>query len=712
MGPLRLPACQSNACAARRIGLLCAASGLGVGQLAAAFISQGWLVALCASLAALAPLALLRPDRTSAGNAPASGLYGSTFLYSGSPLTLVDSTGRIINMNFACQRLLGLPQGRYEGESIGSLVPERWRAHFTPREPDGVDSPYWDDSFEEAGDRGGRTILLRSHLVSDDGSAPVILTVFIDLTAQVDAARRLAQLAERSKNYVQHLINVIPQPVYVRDADSRYLMVNEAFAAAYARAPEEICGQTPWELFSSPEYAAESVQEDRHVLTGKSVFKEVLRPYGVEREARCLVVSKGSCFDPEGRPVIVGSHFDVTKWRLAERQLQDALSREVNRHQSYQAYVQRLLDVIPYPVYVKNSESRCLLANEACAQLLGVERDAMIGQASVLAVDAESAAVMLKEDAEVLAGASVLKETSAYRFASDQDTHYRVIAKGRCLDAEGEPVIVCAIFDVTAWRLAEARWAAAKEAADRANASKTVFLSNMSHELRTPMHAVLSFARLGLTRTEGHDALSKEYGYFDRIVRSGERLLSLLNNLLDLAKLEDGSQAIALECFELRPVVEDSVQEFAALMAHKEVSLELALDPVPPLMGDQRLIGQLIRNLLSNAVKFSSRGARIALFVSETSMRRFSGGARPAIELRIVDGGVGIPEEELETIFDKFVQSSKTHSGAGGTGLGLAICREIVKLHKGEIFARNGGAGGAEFVVRLPLEHPGSPSPV
>jgi signal transduction histidine kinase len=615
-------------------------------------------------------------------------------------------------MNLACQRLLGLPQGHYEGESIRTLVPERWRAHFTPREPDGDDSPYWDDSFEETDEGGGRTILLRSHLVSDDGSAPVILTVFIDLTAQVDAARRLAQLAERSKNYVQHLINVIPQPVYVRDADSRYLMVNEAFAAAYARAPEEICGLTPWELFSNPEYAAESVQEDRHVLTGKNVFKEVLRPYGVEREARCLVVSKGSCFDPEGRPVIVGSHFDVTKWRLAERQLQDALNREVNRHQSYQAYVQRLLDVIPYPVYVKNRESRCLLANEACAQLLGVERDAMIGQASVLAVDAESAAVMLQEDAEVLAGACVLKETSAYRFASDHATHYRVIAKGKCLDAEGEPVIVCAIFDVTEWRLAEARWAAAKEAADRANASKTVFLANMSHELRTPMHAVLSFARLGLTRTEGQADLSKEYGYFDRIVRSGERLLSLLNNLLDLAKLEDGTLTIAREIFDFRPVVEDSVQEFAALLEQKQISLALALEPVPLLMGDPSLIGQLIRNLLSNAVKFSSIGARIDLFVSETSMRPASGGIRPAIEFRIVDGGVGIPEEELETIFDKFVQSSKTHSGAGGTGLGLAICREIVKLHKGEIFARNGESGGAEFVVRLPLEYAGPPAPV
>ncbi len=704
MDPSRLPAYLSSTRAARRVWMLCAGSGLAVGQLAAAFIPQAWLVALCASVAALAPLAFVR-RRALPDIAPVSSLYGSTFLYSGSPLTLVDRAGRIINMNFACQRLLGLPQGRYDGQVIGPLLPAQWRAHFTPRAPDSADSPYWDDTFEysQAGE-GTRTILLRSHLVYEEGNDSVILSVFIELTAQVEAARRLAELAERSKNYVQHLINVIPQPVYVRDAESRYLMVNEAFAAVYARAPEDICGLTPWELFSSPEYAAESVQEDRHVLTGKNVFKEVLRPYGAARDARCLVVSKGSCFDPEGHPVIVGSHFDVTKWRLAERQLQEALNREVGRHQSYQAYVQRLIDVIPYPVYVKNGQSQCLLANEACAQLLGVERDVLIGQSSALAVDAESAATMLEEDAEVLAGGRVLKETSTYRFATDQDTHYRVIAKGRCIDAEGERVIVCAIFDVTEWRLAEARWAAAKEAADRANASKTIFLSNMSHELRTPMHAVLSFARLGLTRTEGNAQLGKEYGYFERIVRSGERLLSLLNNLLDLAKLEDGSQPIACEHFDIRPVVDDSVQEFAALMEHKQIAVDLDLQPTLSMTGDVTLIGQLIRNLLSNAVKFSPKGSRIAIHAAETSMRRLSGGVRPAMEIRIADGGIGIPEDELETIFDKFVQSSKTHSGAGGTGLGLAICREIVKLHKGEIFARNDASGGAEFVIRLPLE--------
>jgi len=118
--------------------------------------------------------------------------------------------------------------------------------------------------------------------------------------------------------------------------------------------------------------------------------------------------------------------------------------------------------------------------------------------------------------------------------------------------------------------------------------------------------------------------------------------------------------------------------------------------------ADPVRFGQVLRNLLSNAVKFTPEDHGVSLSLGPGSLHGPGGAEVPAVELCISDEGIGIPEGELESVFDKFVQSSKTHTGAGGTGLGLAISREIVAAHGGVIFARNNPAGGASFVVRLP----------
>lgn len=260
------------------------------------------------------------------------------------------------------------------------------------------------------------------------------------------------------------------------------------------------------------------------------------------------------------------------------------------------------------------------------------------------------------------------------------------------------------MVDVTDWRLAEARWMEAKESADRANEAKSLFLANMSHELRTPMHAILSFARLGQARTQNNEAVVKENSYFDRIIRSGERLLNLLNDLLDLAKLEEGHKLKDQSHIDLEEVIHDTLSEFSALMDSRRISLDFLREGETVAWCSASMMGQVIRNLLSNAVKFSPEGGKLKLFLGQSLLQEKTDGREiPAVEIRITDQGPGIPEAELETVFDKFVQSSKTHSGAGGTGLGLAICREIVNLHRGEIFARTPEGGGAEFVIRLPM---------
>lgn len=249
----------------------------------------------------------------------------------------------------------------------------------------------------------------------------------------------------------------------------------------------------------------------------------------------------------------------------------------------------------------------------------------------------------------------------------------------------------------------------ARDQAERANQFKSAFLANMSHELRTPMHAILSFARLGETRA-ARDGAQKLNDYFGRIRTSGDRLLALLNDLLDLSKLEAGKMVLDLRPCALDRLVREVAREFDEVFKAKGVQLQVQGDTaVAEIALDCGRIGQVLRNLLSNAVKFTppDRTVDISYGVCElpSGRRRTDHGfAQPGVEIVISDEGVGIPPTELERVFDKFVQSSRTRTGAGGTGLGLAISREIVEAHRGEIFARNNAKGGTDFVVRLPAD--------
>ena len=248
---------------------------------------------------------------------------------------------------------------------------------------------------------------------------------------------------------------------------------------------------------------------------------------------------------------------------------------------------------------------------------------------------------------------------------------------------------------------------ASRDEAQRANRVKSEFLANMSHELRTPMHAILSFAKLGEARSK-KDGQPKLNDYFDRIRVSGDRLLTLLNDLLDLSKLEAGKMVLDLHHHSIGRLVREAVREFEGMFQAKGVQLHIH-DAVatPEIPVDTARIGQVLRNLLSNAVKFTPAGRTVEVRVLACEIplgrrRDDQGRTRQGVQVVVSDEGVGIPESELERVFDKFVQSTKTRTGAGGTGLGLAICREIVKAHHGTVFARPNAKGGTDLVVQLP----------
>jgi PAS domain S-box-containing protein len=246
----------------------------------------------------------------------------------------------------------------------------------------------------------------------------------------------------------------------------------------------------------------------------------------------------------------------------------------------------------------------------------------------------------------------------------------------------------------------------ARQEAERANTAKNTFLANISHEMRTPMHGIIGFSDMG--QKLGASAPAEiATSYFAAINQSASRLLTLLNDLLDMSKLESGMMSFHPERIDPVVLIDSNVSELEALASQKNLRLQLHAEaPLPSLFADPIRIGQVVRNLLANSIRYSPEGDVISIELSAPDGSALDlAPAEGVLRLVVSDHGCGIPPDELESIFDKFVQSTRTRSGAGGTGLGLSICRDIVSFHHGRIRAWNNPDGGAAFEVLLPASH-------
>ncbi len=248
-----------------------------------------------------------------------------------------------------------------------------------------------------------------------------------------------------------------------------------------------------------------------------------------------------------------------------------------------------------------------------------------------------------------------------------------------------------------------------REKAELSNRAKSEFLANMSHELRTPMHAILGFSSLGSSKVETAGT-EKIASYFLRINESGQRLLVLLNDLLDLSKLEAGRMNFEFSRNDLKLTIANVIEELGPLYRDRLLTINIKPTSVDTVaIYDNERIAQVVRNLLSNAIKFSPQGKSVTISFASSELDLSDDPSVttkvPAISISIQDKGAGIPGDELETVFDEFVQSSKTEQGAGGTGLGLSISKEIIKCHSGLIKAGNVADDvGAIFTFSLPYK--------
>ncbi len=235
---------------------------------------------------------------------------------------------------------------------------------------------------------------------------------------------------------------------------------------------------------------------------------------------------------------------------------------------------------------------------------------------------------------------------------------------------------------------------AAREIAEEASQLKSQFLASMSHELRTPLNAIINFSYMLRNGVYG-EVNPNQTNYLERVQSSGEHLLAMINDILDISKIEAGHLQLQRETVNLAPLMDDAMATIAGLIKDKPVQLEQQLEAeLPPVCGDATRLRQILLNLLSNAAKFTDEG-RICL----RAMRQDQ-----VIVISVSDSGVGIPADKFATIFEEFRQADEGSARSyQGTGLGLPICKRLIEMHGGRIWLESTVGRGSTFSFSLPL---------
>jgi signal transduction histidine kinase len=240
-------------------------------------------------------------------------------------------------------------------------------------------------------------------------------------------------------------------------------------------------------------------------------------------------------------------------------------------------------------------------------------------------------------------------------------------------------------------------------AADRA---KNEFLAKMSHELRTPLNSIIGFSSI-LLQAPPEEMPTRLARFLDNINAAGNHLLNLINDILDLSKIEAGKVELRLETFDLRETVQSVERVMKGFADDAAIRIGTAIDEDVPLVTlDEGRLKQILFNLLSNAVKFSSEGRAVSLRIARVAADD-SPLRRESVRIEVADQGLGIPLEDIGRIFDEFYQSGQgRHAAKTGTGLGLSLTRNFVELHRGTIEVQSEPGQGSTFIMHLPVEYP------
>ncbi len=366
------------------------------------------------------------------------------------------------------------------------------------------------------------------------------------------------------------------------------------------------------------------------------------------------------------------------------RQSRQAQQEALEKARESETRLRVLFHTVGDGLLLIDREGTITLCNPAAQAIFGPAGDTLVGRSVTSLIPALEAAALPR------AAERGPHETEGLRNGGTTFPLYLHLSE-MVLSGRGHYSAV--VRDISAQKAAERELLEARRKAEQASRAKSAFLATMSHEIRTPLNGVLGVVQL----LEQTPLTQEQREYLEIVDRSGETLLTIINGILDLSRIESGKMNLDPRPFNLRQSVEALVATFENEARAKGLELRLELDEAlpPQVVGDEARIKQILFNLVGNAIKFTQRG-HVTVRVAAPAPGR--------IELTVEDSGIGIAEEALPRLFDPFTQAEETTTRRyGGSGLGLTICKHFVELMKGEIEVESRPGQGSRFRVQLPL---------
>lgn len=398
-------------------------------------------------------------------------------------------------------------------------------------------------------------------------------------------------------------------------------------------------------------------------------------------------------------------------WRVLKRTAVLPLVNEIwerkNAEEKLQAahdFLQNLIDTIPNPVSYKNVKGAYIGCNRAFEEFTGMVKSEFIGKTVYDVWPKDIADRYTQMDNDLFKKGGV----QTYEFPmlhSDGNQHDVIFSKASFYDPDASlGGVLSVIVDITERKKMERALEEAKVEADTANRAKSEFLANMSHELRTPLNSIIGFSDM-MKMEVGGKLSDKQIKFAENINESGEYLLSLINDILDLSKIEAGKMDFKYSNVCLDELMESSLHFFSEKTVKQKLRLNhIIADNIGNVYADERRLKQVIINLVSNAMKFSPEGGSITI---EARKIESNATGSEMLELSVSDTGTGIKEEDIPKLFRTFQQLDEGYKKKyEGTGLGLALCKNIIELHGGNIGVESEYGKGSRFVLTIPVDGP------
>ncbi len=607
----------------------------------------------------------------------------------------IDESGRVHSFDSVAERIFGYPSSEVIGQNVSILMPEPYRSHH-----DGYLKRYLTEANEKIIGRGRELLGLHK----DGHTFPIWLAVnyvqiegiklftgaVLDLSSQKETERELSRSEELSRAVLDTAVN----PIITINRFGRIQSFNNSAEQFFGFAREEVLDKNVNILMPEPDHSHHDSYLSNYLKTGSPKIIGTGREVVAKTKHGALVpihLSVGE-MEMDDETMFVGIITDISQQKAVEKELLQHRERLEELVALATEEVEAIVKTAANGVITIDQDGTIDVFNPSAETLFAWPREKVKGKSITLLLSKQDAALYQQHIARYLEFGSnreMVKGIEVQAKRRDGSLFAALIASGHKELKNGRHLFVVFIHDITEQKRTEEVLRIAKESAEQGVKTKAAFLANMSHEIRTPMNAIIGFSELVQQSPQLPQRLSQ---HMNTIVNSSKALLGLLNDILDVSKLESEQFVLDLVAFNLPNVIRDAMQmlEYRA----NEKALQLLLDYPPQLptvfVGDPLRLRQVLINLLGNAVKFTDKGV-IKVSVETTN-------TIDQLLFSVSDTGIGMSTEQLEKVFEPFSQADSSITRRyGGTGLGTTICKQLVTLMGGDIWANSEQGKGSQF---------------